>query len=196
MHAGSWYVYMKRAQPVFERALGICSFSAHLYAIFHVITGVCEQEHSFHESLCHAARRQKLHSSPWCGALKAPLPEGLPLQRGVFSQTPVLHVNYRVHDTNIQKCTSKGIWRQGIVLKHRNSLQKSLCPVVIICPYSCSSDISKGLASFPAGSVTVLARRVVLPACDICHIITCQCVYMYMLLQSDSRYQGVEFLSP
>ena len=32
-----------------------------------------------------------------------------------------------------QKCTSKGIWRQGIVLKHRNSLQKSQCPAVI-CP--------------------------------------------------------------
>ena len=38
-----------------------------------------------------------------------------------------------------QKCTSKGIWRQGIVLKHRNSLQKSICPVVI-CPYLCSSE--------------------------------------------------------
>ena len=25
----------------------------------------------------------------------------------------------------------QGIWRQGIVLRHRNSLQKSLCPVVI-----------------------------------------------------------------
>ena len=34
--------------------------------------------------------------------------------------------------------TSKGIWRQGIVLKHRNSLQKSLCPVVT-GPYLCSS---------------------------------------------------------
>ena len=33
----------------------------------------------------------------------------------------------------------KGIWRQGIVLKHRSSLQKSQCPVVI-CPYLCSSD--------------------------------------------------------
>ena len=32
-----------------------------------------------------------------------------------------------------QKCTSKGIWRQGIGSKRRNSLQKSLCPVVI-CP--------------------------------------------------------------
>ena len=38
-----------------------------------------------------------------------------------------------------QKCTSKDIWRQGIVSKHRNSLQKSLCPVVI-CPYLCSSE--------------------------------------------------------
>ena len=39
-----------------------------------------------------------------------------------------------------QKCTSKGIWRQGRVLKHRNSLHKSLCPVVT-CPYLCSSDM-------------------------------------------------------
>ena len=33
-----------------------------------------------------------------------------------------------------QKCTGKGIGRQGIVLKRRKSLQKSRCPVVI-CPY-------------------------------------------------------------
>ena len=39
-----------------------------------------------------------------------------------------------------QKCTSKGIWRQGIVSKHDNSLQKSLCPVVM-CPYLHSSDV-------------------------------------------------------
>ena len=32
-----------------------------------------------------------------------------------------------------QRCTSKGIRRQGIALKRRNSLQTSLCPV--ICPY-------------------------------------------------------------
>ena len=38
------------------------------------------------------------------------------------------------------KCTSKGIWRQGTMLKHRNSLQTSLCPVVI-CPCLCSSDV-------------------------------------------------------
>ena len=38
-----------------------------------------------------------------------------------------------------QKCTSKGIWRQDIVLKRTNSLQKSLCPVVIR-PYLCSSE--------------------------------------------------------
>ena len=45
-----------------------------------------------------------------------------------------------------QKCTSKGISRQGIVLKHRDSLQKSLCPVVI-CPYLCSSEV--GTTSSP-----------------------------------------------
>ena len=39
-----------------------------------------------------------------------------------------------------QKCTSKGIGKQGIVLKPRNSFQKSLCPVVI-CPCLCSSDL-------------------------------------------------------
>ena len=33
-----------------------------------------------------------------------------------------------------QKCKSKCIRRQGIVLRHRNSLQTNLCPVVI-CPY-------------------------------------------------------------
>ena len=38
-----------------------------------------------------------------------------------------------------QKCTSKGIRRQGVVLKHRNSLQKSLCPAVIH-PYLCKSE--------------------------------------------------------
>ena len=43
------------------------------------------------------------------------------------------------------KCTSKGIRRQGMVLKHRNSLQKSLCPV--ICPYFCSSESWSGLNS-------------------------------------------------
>ena len=38
-----------------------------------------------------------------------------------------------------QKCTSKDIRRQGIMLKHRSSLQKSLCPVVVR-PFSCSSE--------------------------------------------------------
>ena len=38
-----------------------------------------------------------------------------------------------------QKCSSKGIWRQGIVLNNRIPIQKSLCPVVI-CPYFCSSE--------------------------------------------------------
>ena len=45
-----------------------------------------------------------------------------------------------------QKGTSKGLWQQGIVLKHRNSLQRSLCPVVI-CPYLCSSDMFQSAAS-------------------------------------------------
>ena len=38
-----------------------------------------------------------------------------------------------------QKCTSKGVWWQGIALKHRNSLRRSLCPV-FICLYLCSSE--------------------------------------------------------
>ena len=38
-----------------------------------------------------------------------------------------------------QKCTSKGIRRQGVVSKHRSSLEKSLCPAVV-CPYLCSSE--------------------------------------------------------
>ena len=37
----------------------------------------------------------------------------------------------RKPSTQPSKCTSKGTLRQGIELKHRNSLQKSLCPVVI-----------------------------------------------------------------
>ena len=41
----------------------------------------------------------------------------------------------------VSKCTSKGIWRQGIELKHGNSVHKSLCPIVI-CPYLCSSDLA------------------------------------------------------
>ena len=41
--------------------------------------------------------------------------------------------------TQIQKCTSKGIRRQGVVLKHGNSLQKNPCPSAI-CPYLWSSD--------------------------------------------------------
>ena len=41
------------------------------------------------------------------------------------------------HSLNHRKCTSK-----GIMLKHRNSLQKSLCPIVI-CPYSCT-EITAG----------------------------------------------------
>ena len=40
----------------------------------------------------------------------------------------------------IKKCTSKGIWRRVIVLKRGNSLQKSLCPVVL-CPYLRSSEL-------------------------------------------------------
>ena len=36
-----------------------------------------------------------------------------------------------------RKRTSKGTGRQGMLSKHRNSLQKNLCPVVI--PYLCSS---------------------------------------------------------
>ena len=38
-----------------------------------------------------------------------------------------------------QKCTSKGIGRRGVVLKHRNSLQRSLWPVAL-CPHLRSSD--------------------------------------------------------
>ena len=35
----------------------------------------------------------------------------------------------------LQKCRSKGIRRLGIVLKHRSSLQRSMCPVVICLTY-------------------------------------------------------------
>ena len=46
-----------------------------------------------------------------------------------------------------QECTGKGIWRQGVALKRRNSLLKSLCPVVI-CPYSCSSEWTRSILQF------------------------------------------------
>ena len=58
-------------------------------------------------------------------------------QTGPFTRRPSLEVC-------LQKCRSEGIRRQGIVLKRRISLQKSLCPVVI-CPYLCSSDICRAL---------------------------------------------------
>ena len=45
------------------------------------------------------------------------------------------------HGGTSKRSTSQGIGRQGIVLKHRNSLQKSQCPVAI-CPYLCSSERS------------------------------------------------------
>ena len=41
--------------------------------------------------------------------------------------------------TCLRSYISKGIQRQGVVVKHRESLQKELCPVVK-CPYLCSSD--------------------------------------------------------
>ena len=34
----------------------------------------------------------------------------------------------RERERENQKCTSKGIWRQGIVSKHRSSLQKEPMP--------------------------------------------------------------------
>ena len=48
-----------------------------------------------------------------------------------------------------RKCTSKDILRQGVVLKHMDSLQKSLCPVVI-CPYLCRSDLRSRHVEIPA----------------------------------------------
>ena len=58
-----------------------------------------------------------------------------------FSGSKPVNTGCRIAWNIDQKCTSEGIWRQGIVLKHRNSLQKSLCPVVI-CPYLCSSELT------------------------------------------------------
>ena len=45
----------------------------------------------------------------------------------------------------------------GIVLKHRSSLQKSLCPVVI-CPYLCSSELSFVSRGLGASWKTVLGK--------------------------------------
>ena len=69
---------------------------------------------------------------------------GLFLQTGVSNSAPTLKCP--------QKSRSKGIWRQGIVLKHRNSLQKSLCPVVI-CPCLCSPEFR-----FPKLEISIQAR--------------------------------------
>ena len=52
------------------------------------------------------------------------------MRRDVFSHVGFINCVYCL----LQKCTSKGIRRRGTVLKHRNSLQRRLCPVVI-CPY-------------------------------------------------------------
>ena len=41
---------------------------------------------------------------------------------------PLQHIAPSSRSLHSQKCTSKGIWRQGIVSKHRSSLQKSLLP--------------------------------------------------------------------
>ena len=51
------------------------------------------------------------------------------------------HVDHAAVAAVLQKYTGKGTWRQGIVVKHRNSSYKGLCPVVI-CPYLCSSESS------------------------------------------------------
>ena len=56
----------------------------------------------------------------------------------------------------LQECTSKDIWRQGIASRHRISLQKSLCPVVI-CPYLCSSDYSAPLHMLRPGILLLLS---------------------------------------
>ena len=59
-----------------------------------------------------------------------------------------------------QKCTS-GTWRQGKVLKHRNSLQKTLCPAVI-GPYLCSSHLDSHAGSsrtLPMPDSAIIRRR-------------------------------------
>ena len=57
-----------------------------------------------------------------------------------------------------QKCTSKGLRRQGLVLKRRSSEQKSLCPVVVgLCLCSSDSGVLQENAVEPA--VVRLAHR-------------------------------------
>ena len=48
-------------------------------------------------------------------------------------ETRLRGASYERSAAHPKTCSAKGIRRQGIVLKHRNSLQKSPCPVVI-CP--------------------------------------------------------------
>ena len=59
----------------------------------------------------------------------------------IYAQQDVPDVPGRLGDADERApdLSEVHVRRQGIVLKHRNSLQKSLCPVVI-CPYLCSSE--------------------------------------------------------
>ena len=57
-----------------------------------------------------------------------------------------------------QKCTSRGIGRQGIVLKHRNSYKRAYCPVVL-CPSLCSSGMRDFGPPFQALPVPLESAR-------------------------------------
>ena len=69
------------------------------------------------------------------------------------------HNHHNNTDNSNNDNTAKGPpIRQGIVLKHRNSLQESLCPVVI-CPYLCRArrvgplEIEEGGVAITIGAV-------------------------------------------
>ena len=61
-----------------------------------------------------------------------------------------------------QKCTSKGIRRQGIVSAHRNSLQKSLCPVVICPNILRSSDYRIGISMSISISMNIIIISIII----------------------------------
>ena len=55
----------------------------------------------------------------------------------VYHDIRLHYITIMLHYIILYKC--KGIGRQGMVLKRRNSLQKEPMPVVL-CPYLCSSE--------------------------------------------------------
>ena len=120
----SIYIYRERERIVYN--MYIDSYNMYVYIYIYI-----ERERErftyiyiyIYNGSCINNRSTARGSSSW------------PARRTVSSAAP-----------SIRSAQRKGIWRQGVVLKHRSSLEKSLCPVVI-SPYLCSSDGSSCHAS-------------------------------------------------